>query len=269
MYLTHRSFLFSLVAIAALLSGCAATPSGPSPEQRQALAPTGKLRAGLNLGSPNSLIRDAASGESKGVGHDLGRELARRLGVPYVPVVLQGNGQIMDALKAGEIDVVFTNATAARARDIDFAPPLLDLELGYLVPPASRIGALSDIDRTGVRVGVSQGSTSLGVLSRDLKQAAVIAVPTFKAVIEMLSDARLDAFATNKAVLFELSDQLRGSRVLDGNWGLEHIAFGIPKGREQGMPYLRRFAEEARADGSVARAVERAGLRGTVKSQAR
>ena len=263
------SGLLRVFAVLALVLGGCASIDVASPDVRQLLAPTGKLRVGLYPGSPTSLIRDAATGESRGVGHDLGRELAKRLGVPFEPVIFQRNAQVMDAMKAGQLDAVFTNATAARARDMDFAPPLLDLELGYLVAQNSTITTLSDIDRAGVRVGVSEGSTSLGVLSRDLRQASVVAVPSFKAAIEMLSSGRLDAFATNKAVLFELSDELRGSRVLEGRWGLEHIAFGIPKGREAAMPYLRRFVDEARRDGSAAKAVSRAGLRGSAAIDAR
>ena len=250
------------------LGGCAGVDV-VSPEVRQVLAPTGKLRVGLYPGSPTSLIPAAAGGEPRGVGHDLGRELARRLGVSFEPVVFERNAQVMEAMKAGRLDAVFTNATAERAKDMDFAPPLLDLELGYLVPAGSRIASLQDIDRPGVRIGVSQGSTSFGVLSRELKQAAVVATPSFRVAIDMLSSGRLDAFATNKAVLFELSDELRGARVLEGRWGLEHIAFGIPKGRDTAMPYLRAFVEAARADGAVARAVQRAGLRGTAPAGSR
>ena len=59
----------------------------PTPEARQALAPTGKLRVGLQLGSPHNVIADPVTGEMKGVGYDLGKELARRIGVPFEPVM--------------------------------------------------------------------------------------------------------------------------------------------------------------------------------------
>ena len=80
----------------------------------------------------------------------------------------------------------------------------------------------------------------------------------------MLSQRKLNAFATNKAILFEMSDSLPGSRVLEGRWGLEDLAIAIPKGRETGMLYLRRFVEDIGADGLIKRAVERSGLRGAV-----
>jgi polar amino acid transport system substrate-binding protein len=262
-----RSFI-SLLAIAApLLAGCASPSIAPDADARQALAPTGTLRIGVYLGSPTSMIKDPASGETKGVSLDLGRELARRLGVPSEPVVFPRLAEVLEALKSGQVDFTVTNATAARAKFLDFTPPVVELELGYLVLPGSPVSSIAEVDRPGIRVGVSQGSSSQAVLTRDFKHARVVAAPTLKAAGEMLLQHKLDAFATNKAILYQLSDTLPGSRVLDGRWGLEHLAIGIPKGREKGMAYLSRFAGEAKSEGLVTRAAERAGLRGTVKSE--
>jgi len=168
-------------------------------------------------------------------------------------------------MKAGQVDFTVTNATAARAKYVDFTQPILAMELGYLVPSGSQISSLADLDRTGIRVGVTQGSTSQRTLPGLLKSASVIPAPSIKAAMEMLSHGRLDTFATNKAILFEMSDALLGSRVLDGRWGLEHMAIAIPKGRESGMAYVRRFANDAISEDMVARAAKRAGLRGSIK----
>jgi polar amino acid transport system substrate-binding protein len=101
-------------------------------------------------------------------------------------------------------------------------------------------------------------------LQREFKHATVVPSPSVTAAVEMLADGRVEAYATNKAILFEMSDQSPGSRVLDGRWGIEVFAMGIPKGRDVAMPAVRRFADEARSQGLVKRAAERAGLRGTV-----
>lgn len=256
-----------IAIVTTLLAGCASTAVAPSPEVRQVLAPTGKLRVGVYPGSPISMLRDPASGETKGVGFDLGRELAQRLGVPFEPVEYRRPAEILEALKSGQVDFTVTNATAVRAKDMDFTPTLVEIELGYLVLPGSPISTLADVDRPGIRVGVSQGGTSHGTLSREFKNATVVPAPTVKSAIEMLSLRKMDAFASNKAILFEMSDQVPGSRVLEWRWGLEHLAIAIPKGRDQGMAYVRKFAEDAKAEGLVTRAVERAGLRGTVKPE--
>lgn len=259
------SIIAIIAIIAQLLAGCASTAPAPGPEPRQILAPSGKLRVGLYPGSPTSIIGDPASPDTKGVAFDLGKELARRLGVPFEPVVFPKNEEVLAALKAGQVDVVFTNATPTRAKDMDFTPPYLDVEQGYLVPAGSRISTLTDIDRPGIRVGVSVGSSSEAKLKQELKNAVVVRAPTLKGAIEMLSSGQLDAFATNKAILFEMSDKLPGSRVLPGRTGLEHFSLGIPKGRDVGMPYARKFVEDANSEGLVQKAVERVGIRGTVK----
>lgn len=264
----RRTWLAGLLAAATLLAGCALTPppqpQPPSPQARSALAPTGKLRVGVYAGSPTSLVIDK-SGQKAGVAYELGRELARWLNVPFEPVEYRRVAEVIDAMKAGEVDFTFTNATEARARDVNFTLPLVNLELGYLVPAGSKLHSLAEIDRPGVKVGVSQGSTSQGTLGQAYRHASVVPVPTLKAGAEMLAQGKLDAFATNKGILFEMADGLSGARVLDGRWGLEQLAIAIPKGRERGMPYVSQFAQSVRNNGTLQSAIERAGLRGTVK----
>jgi polar amino acid transport system substrate-binding protein len=269
---TRGSIISFIAVVGSLLAGCAGVPVvpvAPPAQVRQSLAPTGTLRVGVYPGSPTSMIRDAASGETRGVTFELGRELARRLGVPFELVEYRRVAEVLDALKAGRVDFTFTNASPARAKEVDFTPTLLELELGYLVLPGSPVAMLADVDRPGIRVGVSEGSTSFATLSRQFKHASLATAPTLKSAAEMLTLRKVDAFATNKGILFEMSDGLPGARILDGRWGLEHMAIAVPKGREEGMAYLRRFADDVKAEGRVRSAVERAGLRGTVMAESR
>ncbi|MCX7173444.1 MAG: hypothetical protein NT159_05900 [Proteobacteria bacterium] len=64
-----------------------------------------------------------------------------------------------------------------------------------------------------------------------------------------------------------MADELPGSKVLEGRWGIERHAIAIPKGRDQGLPFVRKFAHDARAEGFVKAAAEKAGLRGILDSQ--
>jgi polar amino acid transport system substrate-binding protein len=77
-----------------------------------------------------------------------------------------------------------------------------------------------------------------------------------------MRSGEIDTYATNKPILYELADRLTGAKILDGNWGVEHLAIGIPKGREPGLDFIRAFSDEAKARGLVKRAVQRAGMRG-------
>lgn len=233
---------------------------------RDVLAPTGKLRVGVFPGSPLSMALDHATGEMHGLGVDLGKEFAKRLGVPFVPVDFQRIAEVIEAMRAGDVDFTISNATPARAAHVAFSQTLISLELGYLVPAASPIAAMSDVGKPGLRIGVTKGSTSQGTIPNILPHATIVPAENAKRAIETFERQELDLFATNKPTLFQMSDQMPGSRVLDGRWGVEHIAIAIPKGRDSATEYLRRFVEEAQTSGLLSQAVERAGLRGVLKA---
>lgn len=251
------------LAVPAWLAGCAMQSPAVDPAAVAALAPTGKLRVAVYRGSPTSLVRDAATGETKGVALDLGRAMAAKLGVPFELAEFPNNAEALEAVKAARADFAFTNATPARAMDMDFSPPLLGVEQGYLAPAGSALANAGAVDRPGVRIGVSRASSSERELKGLLKAATLVPVGSLKEGQDLLAAGKLDAYATNKAILHEMSDGLAGSRILDGRYGLESFAIGVPKGREAGHLWLRAFVEGARADGTVKRATERAGLRGT------
>jgi len=232
-------------------------------ELQHALAPSGKLRAALYPGTPTSIL-NAKDAEPRGVGYELGRALAAKLGVPYEPVIYAKNSEVLEAVKTGQADVAFTNASPARQKEMDFAPPYLLIELGYLVRPGSPVKSSADVDQKGLKIGVTANSTSDATLSRTLKNAEVVRAPTVGAAAEMLAAGTIDAFATNKATLFEMAEKVPGSHVLSDRWGEERHAIARPKGREQGAAFIKAFTEEALSSGLVKNAMDRAGLKGAI-----
>ncbi len=104
---------------------------------------------------------DRTSGETHGLGVDLGRELAKRLGVRFrAESRFQRIAEVIEAMKTADVDLTVSNATPARAAHVAFSQTLISIELGYLVPAASPIAAIPDLDRAGLRIGVTKGSTS-------------------------------------------------------------------------------------------------------------
>jgi polar amino acid transport system substrate-binding protein len=258
----------AIAMLAAGLVACAGPAVAPvDPQARALLAPSGTLRIGVYVGSPTSMVR-TGSGDSRGLAVEIGQSLARQLGVPAEVVVFERVALVVDAIAAGQVDMTITNASPARAEVVDFTPPLLALELGVMVMTGSPVTSIETLDRDGIRVGVTQGSTSQGALARRLTHAAIVPAASPQAAQAMLGSGAIDAYATNKAILFELGDGLSGARVLDGRWGLEHLAIAVPKGRGR-SPFLTAFAEAARRDGEVDRAAQRAGLRGMAPADAR
>ena len=261
MRLTH---VLTTAMLAVLLTGCAGISTAPTPEARQALAPTGKLRVGLQLGSPHNVIADPVTGEMKGVGYDLGKELARRMGVPFEPVMYPSVGALLDSGKSGAWDVAFVGFSPERAKEWDFSALHLEVEFGYLIPGGSSISTMADMDRPGIRVAVQEKSQPDIFLSRTLKNAVVVRASSLAGTLEMLKSGRADVIFSIKPSLFEISNQLPGSRVLDGRPGIDPHAMAMPKGRDLGVAYARQFIEDAKSEGLVKAAIERVGMRGAV-----
>ncbi len=257
--------LLSLTALlAAAIVSQLGTPAHADGEAKL-LAPSGTLRVGIYPGSPTSMVTDAA-GKPHGLAYDLGAELAKRLGVGIDYVRFQRVADIVSAIHDGQVDFTVTNATPARASEVSFSQPVLAIELGYLVPANSPIGKIEDIDKLGVKIGVTKGSTSERTLPAKFKQATIVPAESVKVAVAMFGRGEIDLYATNKPTLFEMSDQMPGARILDGNWGAEHMAIAVPKGREAALPLLNSFVAEEQSSGALDTIQQQAGLRGASKA---
>jgi polar amino acid transport system substrate-binding protein len=200
----------------------------------------------------------------KGVGFDLGTDLARRLGVPFEPVLYPSVGALLEGGKSGAWDIAFVGFSPERAKEWDFTTLHLEIEFGYLIPSGSSISTMADVDRPGTRVAVQEKSQPDVFLSRTLKNAVVVRASSLTGTLELLKSGKADTIFSIKPSLFEVSSQLPGSRVLDGRPGIDPHAMVIPKGRDPGLAYARKFVEDAKSEGLVKAAIERAGMRGAV-----
>jgi polar amino acid transport system substrate-binding protein len=250
--------------LACIMIGALGTPTAKAADVKDILAPTGSLRVGVYAGSPTSMVVDARNGQTHGVTYDLGREFAGRLNVPVTYVTFQRVADVISAIKDGQVDFTVTHATPARANDVSFSQTVLSVELGYLVPANSKIRQAEDIDRPGIRIGVTKGSTSERTLPAKFKNAKIVPAENVKLAVDLLNRGEFDVYATNKPTLFEMSDAMPGGRVLDGNWGLEHMAIAFPKGRDEGLETIRNFVQAAQSNGLLQRIQQQAGLRGAI-----
>src|SRR5512137_1313942 len=247
-----------LVLGAALWFSCATIPTVP-PGVRSELAPTGKLRAAINFGNPVLAQKDPAGGEPRGVSVDLSRELGRRMGVPVVLVTFDAAGRVFEALKTEAWDIAFLAIDPARAAEITFTAPYVVIEGTYLVPADSLLRTIQDVDRDGVRVALANKSAYDLYLTRTLKRAQLVRVPTSPEAIDVFLKDKLEAAAGVKQPLLQFAKTHPNVRVMDGRFMAIEQAMGTPKGREAAARYLREFIEEMKASGFVARGLERSG----------
>lgn len=252
----------ALIAIGAalLLFGCASKPGVPL-AARADLAPAGTLRVGLILANPVLVTRDG--GELRGVAVDIGKDLAARLNVPFTPVGYPTVAKLVESTKANEWDIAFLAYDPARAADMEFSAPYMEVDNTYLLAPGSRIGGLGDVDRPGIRVAVPEKSAPDLFLSRTLQHATLVrGKGGAAAAIEMLQSGQADVFAENRQLLTAVATKLPGSRVLDNRFSAVQHAVAVAKGRLAGAAYVREYVESAKSSGLVRQAIEHAGLVG-------
>jgi len=186
------------------------------------------------------------------------------MSVPFDLVIYPSIPALLDSGKSGAWDIVFIGVTPERAKDFDFAPTHLEVEFGYLVPGGSAISTMADVDRPGTRIALQERSGPDAFFSRTLKNTVVVRASSNPGALEELKSGRADVMGSIKPILYELSSQLPGSRILDGRPGIDPHAMAMPKGRVSGAAYARKFIEDAKSEGLVKASIERVGMRGAV-----
>jgi len=234
----------------AALSASIFAPAHAQSDLAKAFAPIGTLRVGVLMVTYFALPDPV--GELAGVVPDLGRELARRLGVPAQLVRFENPIAVIEAFRKGELDATFIGITADRAAAFDFGPVVLDLQTTYLVPAASAIQRIEDIDRPDVRLLVPARSAQEAFLKKTIAKATMIsvAVENPRQAVEKLGAGEADAFSHVVPMLVSAQAALPGSRILPGSYYNVPIAIGYAKERPSAVAaYAKEFAEDVKKSG--------------------
>ncbi|WP_061542393.1 ABC transporter substrate-binding protein [Collimonas fungivorans] len=243
-------------------AGASAAVPGGANKLIAAFAPTGKLRASINLGNPILAGKDA-SGAPRGVSVDLARELASRLGLELELLVVDTAGKSVDAVAAGNADIGFFAIDPKRGAQIAFTPPYVLIEGFYLVKDDSPIRRNAEVDAPGTRVVVGAGSAYDLYLTRELKHAEILRSPSSPKVVDTFIETRAEVAAGVKQQLEVDSRRIGGLRLLDQRFMVIRQAMGVPKNRgAEASAYLAQFVEDMKASGFVAAALERRGIDG-------
>ena len=225
------------------------------------LTPTGRLRVGVNLGN-FLLVQRNADGSVRGIVPDLAHEIARRLGTTADLILFEKVGDVAAGAKTGAWDVAFIGAEPQRAADIDFTEPYVEIEATYLVPAGSPIKTLAEVDRKGVRIAVADRSAYDLWLTRNIKHAELRRGENIGSSYDLFVKEGLEVLAGLKPKLLEDVQKLPGARILEGKFTAVQQAIGTPKGRPEGYAFLRKFADDVKASGLVARLIARHNIKG-------
>ena len=229
----------------------------------ETFAPTGTLRASINLGNPILANRDPQTGEPFGVSVDLARAFAQQLGVPLELVVFDAAGKSVEAVSDERADFGFFAVDPKRGETIAFTAPYVLIEGFYLVRDESPVRTNADVDRPHNRVAVGRGSAYDLFLTRELKEAQIERAPTSSAVVQTFLQQGLEVAAGVKQQLEADAAKATGLRLLDERFMVIRQAMGVSKHRgEKAAETLCAFVETMKWSGFVERALERHGIRG-------
>ena len=226
------------------------------------LAPTGVLRAGINLSNFLLVSGKSASGEPEGVAPDMVREIARRLRVAPKFVTFPSPGELADAAEKNVWDIGLIGAEPQRAEKIAFTPAYVEIEATYLVPAGSKLASVAEVDRAGLRIAVF-GRSAYGLwLERNIKHATLVRGDSIDSSHRLFVDAKCDALAGLKPRLLTDVQGLPGARILAGRFTAVQQAIGTQRRNTAGAAFLSEFVAEAKASGLVAEMIKRHKVRG-------
>ena len=229
---------------------------------RAELAPTGALRAGINLSNFLLVTGKSASGDPEGVSPDMARAVADRLGVPVKFVTFNTPGELADAATDDVWDIGNIGAEPERAKTITFSAAYCEIESTYLVPAGSPIRSIEEVDREGVRIAV-YGRAAYGLwLADNIKHAELVKTDGMDASFDIFVKEKLDVLAGLRPRLIKDVERLPGSRLLEGKFSAVQQAIGTKPDRKAGATFLKDFVEEAKANGLVAGLIEKHGVKG-------
>ena len=227
---------------------------------RSEMAPTGVLRAGINIGNPVIAQRSAKEGNPRGVGPALGAALAKQLDVPVHYVVYETAGKLADGTKDKSWDVAFLAIDPARALDIEFTAAYVHIEGTYMVERESPLHDVADFDRAGIKIAVGLKTAYDLFLTRELKHAELVRAESSAAAVDLYLEGGLDAVAGVRQPLETAAAKHPGLRVIKSSFMVIRQAAGVPRGRPAAARYLADFIEDAKASGFVARALSESGV---------
>lgn len=234
-----------------------------APDLRQAFAPTGTLRASINLGNPILAGRDAATGELQGVSVDLARALAAELDLPIELLPFEKAMKSVEAVRANEADVGFFAIDPARGEGLRFTAPYVLIEGSYLVRADSPLHGNEVVDQAGTRIAVGTGSAYDLFLTREIAAAHIERVANADAVRDALKAGQVEVAAGIRQLLEGWAQEDATLRMLPGRFMVIQQAMGLPAGRgEAAARALADFVERMKASGFVAEALARHGIQG-------
>ena len=233
-----------------------------SDKARAELAPTGVLRAGINLSNFLLVTGRTASGDPVGVAPDMAGAIAESLGVPIKLVPFKSPGELADQAGKDIWDIGLIGAEPQRAAVMTFSAAYVEIEATYMVPPGSPITSIDQVDKKGVKVVTSARSAYGLWLENNIKNAELIQIAGLDGAFNKFKDDKIDVLAGLRPGLMKDIAKMPGATILPGKFSAVQQAVGCNKPAAEGARYIAHFVENAKKSGLVGGLIEKHKVKG-------
>jgi polar amino acid transport system substrate-binding protein len=232
------------------------SPAVPPTSQ---VAPTGTLRAVINLGNP--VLAQGTAAEPRGVTVAIAHELARWLAVPLELECVDAARKAYAAISKNRVDVCFLANEPAREEGVAFTAPYVVIEGVYVTDLDAPFQTSDEVDADGVRIGVRDGSAYDLFLRRSLEHAEIVRGDE---ATEIYEQQGLEVAAGVRQPMAEYASST-GARLLEPAFMQINQAVGLPKDLDRdAVAAVAAFVEELKASGFVRAELARSGVDASV-----
>lgn len=223
------------------------------------VAPTGTLRAVINLGNP--VLAQGTKDEPRGVSVAIARELAQWLDVPVQLVCVDAARESYAAIAEARVDLCFLANEPAREEAVVFTAPYVIIEGVYVTHADSPLLTSDEVDRDGVRIGVRDGSAYDLFLARSLQHAEIVRA---REATDVYEEQCLDVAAGVRQPMEEYVART-GRRILEPPFMQINQAVGLPRHLDtDAVATIAAKIEELKASGFIHHELARSGVEATV-----
>ena len=229
---------------------------------KQQLAPTGILRAGINLSNFLLVSGTAADGSPQGISPDIANLVASTLGLSCEVVCFDRPGKLADAVNQDIWDIGNIAFEAERAQTLDFSHPYVVIEANFLVRHDDDFWTNDDIDRAAAKIAVSERSAYDLWLTDHFSQAQIVRASSIQAAHDLFFEKKVDVLASLKPKLLEDMANHSGLRMIDPPFTAVKQSIGLAKGKADSIAFLNALIAQPIKNGWIAAQLELHGMTG-------
>lgn len=248
----------------AIVMASFATAQQASAQQTQSrlyeITKSGTLRVCIWPNYYSVSFRNPTSSELEGIDIDLSKELAKDMGVK-LEYVETSFGTFIADLQANKCDVAMfgIGATMKRAQAVAFTQPYLISGMYAVVRKGGPVNNWADIDKAGINVGVTMGTSYEPLLKSYLKNATLISVAPPASIQAELMAKRIDVMMTDYPSSTKMSAQFDWTTTVapSTKMAVTPYSYVVTQGDQIWLNYMNLFVQSIKIDGRLMAAAEK------------